>query len=542
MNDSGYFLDKERELFNANPEVTSSFSFDKIEEIKSSMCLDSEPSSKLNQEFIFKSIGLLSTDKQGDKGLIKSVVDSLANIKNTIKFNLVSSNKQANFVKDEYVLVAGIKFQTSLNQLNCTDKEKDNTVNDYILKNFVYLSYRSGFNELKTLNNSLSGYSTDCGWGCMIRSAQMILAKAILTTKLSNSLLKKNAISENLIQICRIETILLFSDNFLGSTDVYENSDFDFYKVKKNVKRRSTRISSLIQADFIEPEEIDEYITNKMSPPFSIQLISLLGELYGKGAGKTFSDINCIQIFEELNAEMKPIPNLDIMWTENIISEKEIVERFLQKEEDPQEGEEYYIFDGESYRLKQIEMPRMNSCTSSFSSNNPRFRDITCNVSGVLFISIRLGLSAITSEYFDSILKTFSFHGSLGIIGGENNKGFYYIGANSNNELLFLDPHFNQKCFFTREEMISQCLSTYLPSYVYKINISKISPAFTIGFIFNKTKDLITLIDNLRQLSDQSSPILKVVKSKKDVVRKTLKSTEVDDNYDLIDYQEICDK
>lgn len=530
------FLPEEEIDQNLEVILTKSSSYD----LQSSIIYEDEISSKQNfrnpNDVIFKSIGLLTTSKESSgKGLLKSMAESITSLKDTLKFNLITSNKQANLKKEDFLVVGGTKFNKDhFNGLWSKPhlkkgKEKSSVINEFISKNFIYLSYRSGFSELKALNSNLSGYTSDCGWGCMVRSAQMILSRAILSAKLHNNLLSKNIDNENLTSISRIETILLLSDNFLNTSDVLGNPDFDFYKIKQNKQSKLTRVSSLIQCDIIDADEIDLYITNRMIPPFSIQLISLLGESYGKGAGKTFSDINCIQIFEELNSEMRPIPNFDIMWTENIVSEEEIVSRFLEKVCVPNKGHNYYLYRNEAYKLKQLQ-PRYSDSVSH--------NEEALTVSGALFISIRLGLNSIASEYFPSIFQTFSMQGSLGMIGGENNKGFYYIGANSNNELLFLDPHFNQKSFCSREELLSTFYDSYNPHYVYKIKINKISPAFTLGFNFNNISEFATLMSNLKQLSEGSFQLLKFVDKKKELIRKSLICTEVDD-FDLIDFEEI---
>lgn len=497
----------------------------------------SEENFKSPNEYIFESIGMLSNSKNSSsKGLFKSIADSFTNLKDTLKFNYITLNNRANLKKDETIFVGGAKFNksefkdiSSKSQAK-SDKQSSKEINEFVLKNYIYLSYRSGFSELKSLSNTSTGFSSDCGWGCMIRSAQMILARAIYSTKLHNYNSSKNFVDSNISNLCKVETILLLSDNFLTTSDILGNSDFDFYKIKKhNANYKPTRISSLIHCDIIDADEIDSYFVNKMIPPFSIQLISMLGELYGKGAGKTFSDINCVKMFEELNSEFKPIPNLDIMWTENIVSEEEIVKKFLEKVTEPKKFEKYYMYHEESYKLKSY-----SSRQNCFSSKNEE----ALAVSGTIFISIRLGLSNITSEYFTSIIKTFSIQGNLGMIGGENNKGFYYIGANSNNELIFLDPHFNQKSFSSKDELIDTYQDSYSPYYIYKIKINKISPAFTLGFNFNNINEFSTLMTELRQLSVENYPLLKLVDKKKEPIQKSLICTEVDD-FDLIDFEEI---
>ncbi len=51
------------------------------------------------------------------------------------------------------------------------------------LKSFsqrIYLSYRKQFEPLNSLTRSGDPITSDCGWGCMIRCAQMLLAQTLL--------------------------------------------------------------------------------------------------------------------------------------------------------------------------------------------------------------------------------------------------------------------------------------------------------------------------------------------------------------------------
>ncbi len=45
------------------------------------------------------------------------------------------------------------------------------------IKNMIWCTYRSGFEAIDD-----SRYTTDNGWGCMIRTGQMIVAEALLRT------------------------------------------------------------------------------------------------------------------------------------------------------------------------------------------------------------------------------------------------------------------------------------------------------------------------------------------------------------------------
>lgn len=488
---------------------------------------------KSTNDYLNKKIIEKSKEKPESKGFLSSMTEGLVNFKNTLKFNIITSNKQANMKKEGYVYMHGNVFE--LNKNSTTSELCTN----YIANNYIYFSYRSSFSEIKASNST--SYSNDCGWGCMIRAAQMILGKAILEVKKKNLMLhEKTSVNKDLIlnNTLYLETILLFSDNLLEELDVLGNTDFDYYKIKKSISKsiKPTRISSLLQMEVVEPEDVDEYILKKMFPPFSIQLITLLGELYNKGAGKTFSDINCIQIFEELNQEFKPIPNFEILWTEGTLNEKEVVAKFLNIVSDTSFCDDlnnYYRYKDDLYELKTAENKEKSYSGCSFDKEVD-----SIPIAGAIFISVRLGIEKISSDYLPGIVKLFQLPGMIGIIGGENNKGFYYFGANSSDELLFLDPHLNQKSYKGRADLSSYFMGSFKPNYFYKIPVSKISPAFTVGFLFNNIVELRNIMETLKVYSAYSNAVFKFSsEEKKDETHKSIISVAVEDDFDLIDFE-----
>ena len=57
---------------------------------------------------------------------------------------------------------------------------------------------------------------------------------------------------------------------------------------------------------------------------------------------------------------------------------------------------------------------------------------------------MRLGMSTIEPEYYDSIARCFDLPQCVGILGGKPNFALYFVGHQDSQELIFLDPHFVQ--------------------------------------------------------------------------------------------------
>lgn len=67
-------------------------------------------------------------------------------------------------------------------------------------------------------------------------------------------------------------------------------------------------------------------------------------------------------------------------------------------------------------------------------------------------ITVRLGLSSIDPEYFESIKACFSLPQCVGLLGGKPNFALYFVGV-QDNELIFLDPHYVQEAVHSPEQL-----------------------------------------------------------------------------------------
>jgi hypothetical protein len=79
-----------------------------------------------------------------------------------------------------YFFLNSIFVETTHDDIPCPPCEQSYA---NFLKSFsqrIYLSYRKQFEPLNSLTRSGDPITSDCGWGCMIRCAQMLLAQTLL--------------------------------------------------------------------------------------------------------------------------------------------------------------------------------------------------------------------------------------------------------------------------------------------------------------------------------------------------------------------------
>ena len=111
-------------------------------------------------------------------------------------------------------------------------KELQNQIDQILL-----MTYRSNFSPIY---NSTNYFTSDCGWGCMIRVSQMLLATAIYKIKLKTLKMPSSQLLKN-------EVILLFIDNKLPIDTI--RSQFEFSKVLSNIKPNKRIMEEIKEED-----------------------------------------------------------------------------------------------------------------------------------------------------------------------------------------------------------------------------------------------------------------------------------------------------
>ena len=350
---------------------------------------------------------------------------------------------------------------------------------NYSNNTFLYMSYRSGFENLN--NVGCGNYTSDCGWGCMLRCCQMMLSRGIIKSELYKLSHNKGIIQKTDIINLINDVLCLFSDKYIPLKELENNiflaNIYEKYKVNQ-----------------------DKY---ELIPPYSIHTLCKLS----KSSGVYTSDMKIIKCFIEINEQIFNNTFGIVHFENGIIPKKKLLETFCVKRDlnnKENEDEKKVIYNP----ITNIEE---SNIINNFDKNDPLGainifdyygEEYKFSKAGVIFISLRLGLRDLDEFYFDLIPLLFNrFHNNIGFVSGKKNKAFYFIGFNGDNKLIYADPHLNQKAE-------NHDISSYEIKDLYLLDIKELSGGITIGININNSTDFKILIYELQWLHKKYTNIV----------------------------------
>ena len=375
--------------------------------------------------------------------------NKLSNWKDNLLYNYVRFNSKFSMIPAKIHLYNKI-FDTSIPQEKAKYEKKFSKI--------ISVTYRSYFKPQKNIKNNKE-YTSDCGWGCMIRSSQMILCRGLYKIFKYN-LKQKDNLTRIIVPFIMENNLKINETEYFGMTNYID------------------KLKSLGKKDIIE-----------IDPPFSIHKICILGEIFGRTSGEWFSDYELPKIYDIINSTFDIIPNLSIIHFNSWVEFEIILNRCFKEENLSDKidnniiennninNENKIIIDGKNYIMEKM---------------------------GLIFISVRLGIEEVNPDYFPSLKKLFDCKENIGFIGGKknSNSASYFFGYYDNN-LLFLDPHHNYPSINILD---NNNINTYINKVVYKINLNSLKAGFTIGFVFRNIKEFNELLTYFRSLNYEKYP------------------------------------
>ena len=445
----------------------------------------------------------------------ETIKQQLSNFKNQIIFNFNIFTGLKNFNLNSQDLPEKIQIFDEK-----YSKQDEKLIN--LLKNIPWYSYRKDFYQIKEKDVI---YTSDAGWGCMLRASQMILSEGLcklfslkdLPTFINEyfSYFYDNKIPVKLLSKSKIEVDNSKSETFSKKEEKKIEKKDDLYNDFLIVNDSSKESRNSFVEISMELIKGLEHMTNRsknqkyITAPFSIRnYVKKQKEISpnGKKVGQWFSNYDVIKLITKINEEMFTNDDCDFkvinfdegtIYIEDIIKEcfeEEVEEENMDKSEDSKGFEVVSMSNIQKKDILFEEHVNKNYKSKLYIFDDKRFK---LKHKFLLFISVRHGLYNLDEEIFNDVLKIFDIKTNLGLIGGKSSRAFYFIGRCGKN-LLFLDPHYVQPTIPLTLFGTDSLHESYRPNNIYYMPINELSPSFSIGFAIKDMENFKMFMEKMK--------------------------------------------
>ena len=446
----------------------------------------------------------------------EAIKQQLSNFKNQIIFNFNIFTGLKNF---------NLNSQDLPEKIHIFDekysKQDEKLIN--LLKNIPWFSYRKDFYQIKEKDVI---FTSDAGWGCMLRASQMILSQGLcklfsikdLPTFINEyfSYFYDNKIPVKLLSKSKIEVDNSKSEFFTKKEEKKIDKKDDVYNDFLIVNDSSKESRNSFVEISMELIKGLEHMTdrnknqNYITSPYSIRnYVKKQKEISpnGKKVGQWFSNYDVIKLITKINEEMFSNGDCDfkvINFDEGTVYIEDIIKECFEEEEEEKENENkdedskgFEVVSMSNIQKKDIlfeEHINKNYKSKLFIANDKRYK---LKHKFLLFISVRHGLYNLDEEIYEDILKIFDINSNIGLIGGKSSRAFYFIGRCGKN-LLFLDPHYVQPTIPLTLFGTDSLPESYRPNNIYYMPINELSPSFSIGFAIKDMKNFKMFMEKMK--------------------------------------------
>jgi cysteine protease ATG4 len=317
-------------------------------------------------------------------------------------------------------------------------------------ESILWFTYRRDYAKMEPYE-----YTSDAGWGCMLRSAQMMLSQA----------LKRRLLG-------RDWRAPLFSTEKLPQEYV-------------------TLLKWFV--DSPEPECI-----------YSIHNMVKLGMRYDKLPGEWYGPTTAAQVLRDLvNLHSRELGGVLSMYVpqEGVVYSDDVMRLCVSHLDDDDLDA---AADGGPSAKVEAEPSRDPQAFYDPLLNPPKnTSEREWKTSLLVLIPLRLGLDQLNESYVPAIQKTFTFPQSVGIIGGKKGHSVYFVGSQES-QLHLLDPH---DVHPTAELNASFPTATHLrtvhSSRPLVMSVQSIDPSLALGFLCETRADYLDFCQRVSNLQEE---------------------------------------
>ncbi|XP_054891546.1 cysteine protease atg4da-like [Poeciliopsis prolifica] len=360
---------------------------------------------------------LLPSVSAGSLGQEMFYEDRVAEDKSKFKSKLVSA---WNSVKYGWSLKQKSKFNKSspLIMLGKTYDLKDSGDRERFRRSFtsfLWLTYRRGFPQLPG-----SSLTTDGGWGCVLRTGQMLLAQGLLLHLMPADWtwpVRYSAVKDDL-------DLLHPAGRTAGEVG--------------SKRGRKLSVGSLLDRPMeATHRRVVGWFADHPTAPFGIHKLVELGQSSGKKAGDWYGPSIVAHILKKAVAASVDLPNLVI-----------------------------YVAQDCTIYLQDVRGLCERPLHQSWKSV-------------IVLVPVRLGGQELNPSYITCIKKLLMLQCCIGIIGGKPKHSLFFVGF-QDDHLLYLDPHYCQPAVNMKKDNFP--LESFHCKNPRKMAFSRMDPSCTIGF------------------------------------------------------------
>ncbi|XP_041862737.1 cysteine protease ATG4C isoform X2 [Melanotaenia boesemani] len=363
---------------------------------------------------------------------------------------------------------------------NCTMADVEAFRRDFASR--VWLTYREEFPPLPG-----STLTSDCGWGCMLRAGQMMLAQALVLHFLgrdwtwSEALTLQPLDAETWTTTAAKRLVASLEASLQGSTRTSNNSP----SLPPQVQVLGSAEEADVHLKEMYHRSLVSWFGDSYTAPLGLHRLVRLGLTMGKQAGDWYGPAVVAHILKKAVEEgMDP----GLAGVTAYVSQ------------------DCTVYSADVVDCHRAPSAGQASETSDAphlaATNQPASAPVSPdNRAVIILIPVRLGGERTNPEYFDFAKSILSLEYCIGIIGGKPKQACYFVGF-QDDSLIYMDPHYCQS--FVDVSTSDFPLQSYHCPSPKKMPFSKMDPSCTIGFYSRSVQDYERIREELSKVLQPS--------------------------------------
>ena len=314
----------------------------------------------------------------------------------------------------------------------------------------VWLTYRRDLAGLGSL-------SSDCGWGCMIRSGQMMVAQALSQHWLGRDWRLEVTPDQWQAERLHRAIIQVFSD--LTDPQVAPLSLQNIVAAGRAVGRSP--------GDWLGPHTVSH-------------LLAASARAAQPGAGQGLLDSLVIYLAQDCTVYRQEVEQLCLTPASTVSADTE-----------PGVGEDFSLLDIPPPGQVDVDIEGQTWCLENQAVVGHTWRSL------IILVPLRLGGESFNPIYNSCIKNLLTLDSCIGIIGGKPRHSLYFVGF-QDDELIHLDPHRLQDRVDTTQTGFNT--ASYHCSSPRKLNLSRMDPSCCVGFYLRDKSEFEAWSDTITSL------------------------------------------